>query len=284
MPESARRRTALITGAAGGIGAEVAHRLSRSGYRVIGVDLLADRVAEVLGDLPDLLAVGCDLGSVEATEELASRIEGEWADELEVLVCNAGVIAPGDVVDVDQAIIDTQLAVMLTGPIRLVSAAARTFSSRGRGHILATVSMGGIVALPGSAAYSATKAGLRAYLCALAVELRGSGVAVSGIYPSAVDTPMLMHEATHGGSLLNFVGKVSTTADVADAYERALRTRRLEVYVPYSDSLLTRTLEGLPWLLPHVLPAMNRTGLKGRDRFLRERGVALGQGAESVVP
>jgi hypothetical protein len=73
--------------------------------------------------------------------------------------------------------------------------------------------------------------------------------------------------------LLNFVGKISTPADVADGFERALRTRRLEIYVPYSDSLLTRAVESLPWLLPRLLPPMNRMGLRGRDRFLRERGV-----------
>jgi len=73
--------------------------------------------------------------------------------------------------------------------------------------------MGGILALPTSATYSAAKAGLRAFFAALNAELHSSGVHVSGIYPSAVDTPMLRHEATDGGSPLNFVGTVqpSTT-------------------------------------------------------------------------
>jgi short-subunit dehydrogenase len=268
-------RSALITGAAGGIGAEVARRLSAAGYRIIGVDLDTDRVSQAIGDLPGLMPVACDLGSLQDTELLAARIRTDWADELEILVCNAGIIAPGDVVDADQQLIDTQLAVMLNGPIRLITAAVREFSHHRRGHVLATVSMGGIVALPGSAAYSAAKAGLRAYLCALSAELAGTGVAVSGIYPSAVDTPMLRYEATHEGSLLNFVGKVSNASDVGDAYERALRTRRLETYVPYSDSLLSRAVESLPWLLPKMLPTMNRMGLKGRQRYLRDCGLSL---------
>ncbi|HWG26694.1 SDR family oxidoreductase [Actinospica sp.] len=274
-PTTRRRRTALLTGAAGGIGAEVARRLSAQGYRIIAVDLHAGAVSEALDGLPGIEAVECDLSDPAATAELAARIAGEWAEDLEVLICNAGIIAPGDAVDLPLEVVDRQLAVMLSGPIHVIAAAARTFTERERGHLLATVSMGGIIALPGSAAYSAAKAGLRAYLCALSAELNGTGVAVSGVYPSAVDTPMLMQEATHGGSLLNFVGKISTPSDVADAFERALRTRRLEIYVPYSDSLLTRAVESLPWLLPRLLPPMNRIGLRGRDRFLREHGVAL---------
>lgn len=274
-PTDGRRRTALLTGAAGGIGAEVARRLSARGYRIIGVDLHAGAVEEALAGLPGVEAAECDLSDPDATAELAARIAGEWAEDLELLICNAGIIAPGNAVDLPRDVVDRQLAVMLTGPIHLIAAAARTFTGRGRGHLMATVSMGGIIALPGSAAYSAAKAGLRAYLCALSAELRGTGVAVSGVYPSAVDTPMLMHEATHDGSLLNFVGKISTPADVADAFERALRTRRLEIYVPYSDSLLTRAVESAPWLLPSLLPPMNRMGLRGRDRFLREHGSTL---------
>jgi short-subunit dehydrogenase len=150
----------------------------------------------------------------------------------------------------------------------LIAAAVPGFVARNRGHVLATVSMGGILALPGSAVYSAAKAGLRAYLAALSAELHATKVSVSGIYPSAVDTPMLRHEATHGGSLLNFVGTVFTPAQIADAYERALDRKVLEVYVPYSDSVSTRLVESFPWLLPRLLPIFNRIGERGRLKFL----------------
>jgi short-subunit dehydrogenase len=145
--------------------------------------------------------------------------------------------------------------------------------AQGRGHIVATVSMGGILSLPGSAAYSAAKAGLRAYLAALRTELRGTGVAVSGIYPSAVDTPMLLHEATHDGSLLNFFGKVSTADDVADVFERALRRRGLEHYLPYGDSVLCRLLETFPWIVPPLLGPAEALGRRGRAKYLARKGI-----------
>lgn len=261
-------KTALITGAAGGIGRVLAARLAGRGYQIIAVDLDEGAVAGALAGVPGVTAVGCDLSDRTQTNDLTERIFGDWAESLELLIANAGVVVPGDVAvsGVDNAAL--QLDVMLVNVTRLIAAGAQVFQERGRGHIMATVSMGGIIALPGSAAYSAAKAGLRAYLWALSSELRGSGVAVSGIYPSAVDTAMLRHEAVYGGSPLNFFGKISTASDVADAYEKALATRRLETYLPYSDSVLSRIAQALPWIVPPLLPMLNRLGEKGRQRYL----------------
>jgi short-subunit dehydrogenase len=258
------RRLALVTGAAGGIGLEVSQRLVARGFELISVDR-----TEEIARIPEAsIAVGCDLGDRAQVRALGERIAHEWAEELEVLICNAGVIVPGDVLHTTHEAIDLQMSVMLLSAQHLIAAAVPGFVARDRGHVLATVSMGGILALPGSAVYSAAKAGLRAYLAALSAELRHTEVSVSGIYPSAVDTPMLRHEAAHGGSLLNFVGTVFTTAQVADAYERALDRRSLEVYLPYSDSVTTRIVESFPWLLPRLLPTLDRIGRRGLLKYL----------------
>lgn len=263
MPE-----TALITGAAGGIGRVLATRLAGRGYEIIAVDRSEAAVTEALAGVPGVVPVGCDLADRAETNHLAERIFGDWSGTLELLICNAGVVIPGDVAEASPDDVTAQLDVMLVNVTRLIGAGAAAFKARGRGHILATVSMGGIIALPGSAAYSAAKAGLRAYLWALSNELRGTGVAVSGIYPSAVDTAMLRHEAAHGGSPLNFFGTISTASDVADAYDKALASRRLETYLPYSDSVLSRVAQSLPWIVPPLLPVLNRLGEKGRERYL----------------
>jgi short-subunit dehydrogenase len=274
------RRLALVTGAAGGIGREVSCRLASRGYVVVAVErdeqLAGTAAAAIAGDA---IPVACDLSDRAAVAALSARIEDEWAADLELVVLNAGVIVPGDVVDSSAEVLRLQLDVMLGSVMELAAAAARAFVPKQRGHILATVSTGGILALPGSAAYSAAKAGLRAYLAALSAELRGTGVAVSGIYPSAVDTPMLLHEATHGGSLLNFVGTVSSVGSVADRYDRALRTRRLETFIPYSDSLLVRFLECVPWIVPWLLRPMNALGRRGRTKYLATKGIDVGQPA-----
>lgn len=268
-PNPMTRSLALITGAASGIGAEVAKRLHRRGYRVIAVDRtdeLARQAATSIG--AETISVGCDLSDSAELRSVCQRIATEWREDLEVVVCNAGVTVPADVVDQTPEQVDLQLDVILRSSMHLIQAALGVFLPQHRGHILATVSLGGICPLPGSAPYSAAKAGLRAFLAALNCEVAGTGVQVSGIYPTAVDTPMLVGEAELG-SPLNFLSSVLTVGDVADAYERALDKPRLEVYVPYHESLSARAALWTPGLIRRVLPFFNRIGERGRERYLR---------------
>ncbi len=265
----AERPLALVTGAAGGIGTGVARMLRGRGFEVVVVDVDEAAVERaVAAQEGDAIGVACDARDGAAVRALAARIRGEWADRLEVLVCNAGIIVPGDAAEAAPDDLDTQLDVMLRFPVHLLGAGADAMKARGRGHLLATVSMGGIVALPGSATYSAAKAGLRAFLWALHAELAGTGVRVSGIYPSGVDTAMLRHEATHGGSMLNFVGKVFTVDEVVRAYGRALDRDRLEVYLPVSDAVSSRLSSFSPANANRLIPLLERWGRKGHAKYL----------------
>ena len=135
---------------------------------------------------------------------------------------------------------------------------------------MATVSLGGVIAMPTSATYSAAKASLRAFLASLNAEVTNTGVQVSGIYPSAVDTPMLREEAVSGGSPLNFLSAVQTIDQVADAYERALKNGQLEVYVPWSESVSARIAMWTPAMIPRIIPLLNRIGERGRSKYLRQ--------------
>ncbi len=260
---------ALVTGAASGIGAEVARRLTERGFQVIAVDrneALALEAAEAAGS--NAIPVACDLSNQASVAELCERISGEWSNRLEVLVCNAGIIVPSNVADLDGATVDRHIDIMLRAPMHMIRSAIPGMLARRSGHIMATVSMGGIVPMPGSSAYSAAKCGLRAFLSSLYSEVRSDGVKVSGIYPSAVDTPMLREEASSGGSALNFVGDVKSIVDVADVYEKALDRGKLEYYVPYSDSITGRLTTLKLSAIPRMLPMLEKIGERGRARFL----------------
>ncbi|MBT0567193.1 SDR family oxidoreductase [Williamsia sp. CHRR-6] len=264
-------RYALITGAAGGIGLEVARRMARRGYTVVAVERdieLATTAAERIG--ASSVPVACDLSDRDSTAALAERIRTEWADALEVAFLNAGIIIPGKVVDIAPEIIDKHLTIMLNSTTVLAQAAATVMVARGRGAIVATVSHGGILALPGSAPYSAAKAGLRAFLTALHHEVREAGVSVSALFPSAVDTPMLEHEAASGGSTLNFIGKISTIDDVADAFDEALRTGKPELHIPRGDGLFVALMQSFPRIARKLMPYAEQLGAKGRDRYLAQ--------------
>ena len=263
--------SALITGAASGIGAAVARRFAQRGSHVIAVDRTAELAEQAAADIgPKATAVGCDLADGSSLAELCERVSGEWRHDLDVLVCNAGVIIPDHVAGLTPEQLDLQIDVVLRAPIQLIRAALPEFLARNRGHLMATVSLGGICPLPASAAYSAAKAGLRAFLAALNTEIWDTDVHVCGIYPTAVDTPMLRHEARAGGSTLNFLSAVKTVDDVADAYERALDKPKLETYVPYHESLSSRAALWTPALIPRVYPFFHRIGERGRQKYLRK--------------
>ncbi len=261
---------ALVTGGGGAMAGEIALRLERLGYSLVLVDVDEERMAAVASSLRGGAQTHvADLSDLAAIRAVAEWIETEHSD-LDLLVNNAGIIRPGDIADLEADVIERHITVNLLAPMQITAAAARGMKARGRGDIVSIVSMGGILALPGSASYAASKFGLRGFQTSIRSELAPYGVRVMGVFPSGVDTPMLRYEATHGGSPLNFVGKVKTVVDIGDAVEKALRTGKLETYVPYGDSLTTRVVGSLPWSVEKVVPLFTKSGEKGRAAFIAE--------------
>ncbi|WP_304176405.1 SDR family oxidoreductase [Phenylobacterium aquaticum] len=266
-------RTALITGGAGAIATALSARFLERGFDLLLVDIDADRLEAAARAAPDRIrAHRADLTKPEDLEAVAELIGA--TPDLSVLVNNAGVIRPGDYADLAYDDVALHMAVNLVAPLRLTHAAAQRFRAERQGCILSIVSAAGMVALPGSAAYSASKFGLRGLLIALAQELEPAGVKVRSLFPGAVDTPMLRYEATHGGSVLNFLNPDVLTADqVAAAAMKAMDGSRIEVSLPAGDALLARLICAFPALMPTVLPHFVKQGEQGLKRFLKSRGL-----------
>lgn len=265
--------TALITGGAGAIASALSGKLLERGYNLLLIDLDEGRLAAAAQRAPDRIRTHvADLTRPADLEGVAELIGA--TPDLTLLVNNAGVIRPGDYADLGYEDVALHMAVNLMAPMRLTHAAAQRFRAEGEGCILSIVSAAGLVALPGSAAYSASKFGLRGLLIALAQELEPQGVKIRSLFPGAVDTPMLRYEATHGGSVLNFLNKDVLTADqVAAAAVRAMDGRRIEVSLPEGEALLGRIICAFPALMPRVLPHFVKQGEQGLKRFLDSRGL-----------
>ena len=259
---------ALVTGSTGGIGARVAEALAGRGYRLVLMDLDRTRLEQQAARHPGAHIEPLDLARQDAVLDWARALQAVDATPIDVAFVNAGVIAVGDVVDLPTEELLLQLQVNLVSTAIMVQALARRMASAGGGHLIATVSMGGIVSLKGSAAYSASKFGLRGLLWGLRDELRPRGVQVCGIYPAGVDTPMLRHEARHGGSALNFVGQPVSPDDVAQAVMAAIERPRLETYVPASEGVTGRLAGAFPGLLAQLYPWLEKMGERGRAAYL----------------
>jgi len=268
-------KTAIVTGGGGAIARSLSKLLVERGYRLTLVDIDEASLATAAAGLPvSTQTITKDLSTAEG----AAAVEDEILSrpELDLLVNNAGIIRPGNIVDLPFAEMERHIAINLLAPMRLTKAAASVMAKRGAGTILSIVSAAGLVALPGSAAYSASKFGLRGFLTAASLELEPRGVKVRGVFPGAVDTPMLRFEATHGGSALNFLNKdVLSAVDVANACLRAIDGKKLETHLPFSDSVTARLVCAAPGLLPHLIPIFQKQGEKGLKRFLQSRGLEV---------
>ena len=265
-------RWAVVTGATGGIGGAFARRLHAEGFKLLLVGRRAERLSELETELSGSEAFPCNLADRAETMRLCDRIR-ELGAELDTVVANAGTVSPGPLASKAIEEVEEVVDVALYGSVRVIHAALPAMLERGSGTIIANVSLGGIIALENYTGYSIAKFGMRGFLWSLWSELQGKGVDVIGIYTGAVDTDMLRKEARHSyGSPLNFMGTPMKAEAVVDAALKARGTNRLEVHLPYSDSLLSRVLAWKPRWLGRIAPRLVASGEKGRKRYLASLG------------
>ena len=217
-----RGRTALVTGATGGLGHAIARALHARGASLI----LTGRRAELLAPLEAETggrALTCDLGDRASVERLV-----EDAGPVDVLVANAGIPGSGHISSFSAGDIDRALAVNLRAPMVLARELAGPMAARGSGHIVFVSSLSGKVASGGGSVYAATKFGLRGFAHGLREDLRDSGVGVSVVLPSFIRDSGMFHDS--GVTLPGFVG-TKTPDDVAGAVLRAIERDRAELDV-----------------------------------------------------
>jgi gluconate 5-dehydrogenase len=175
-----RRRTALVTGAAGGLGQPIARGLAGTGVHVI----LQGRRADALAALA--AAIRADGGSAEPLvldleEEAALDVALAALPPVDILVNNAGHRDRRPLGELDRAAVRRMLEVNLVAPFDLARRVARRMAAGGR--ILNITSIAGQIARGGDAAYTASKGGLEALTRALAAELGPHGITVNAVAP-----------------------------------------------------------------------------------------------------
>ena len=184
-------KTALVTGATGGIGAEIARTLHARGAHVVLSGTreavlqelaasLAERVSTAAANLSDAASVD---GLIEAAEAAAGR-------PLDILVANAGITRDGLLMRMKDDDWDTVLKVNLESYFRLSRAAMRGMMKRRFGRIIGITSVVGVMGNPGQANYAASKAGMIGFSKALAQEVASRGITVNCVAPGFIESPM----------------------------------------------------------------------------------------------
>lgn len=284
MPDSTPPpKYAFITGAGSGIGAEVAKRLDQAGYQLIISGSNPNKLRALAENLENSPIIEvADLTNRQNVQALCRKLKNDYAG-LAVAFINAGTVEIGAFADRAPDAIDREIDINLRSALHLIHACIPGMQQQRCGHIIATSSIGGTLAMRGSSVYSATKFALRGFLSGLQQELIADGIKVSGIYPGAIDTPMLRYEALNGGSPLNFLHEPKSVEDVAKGFMRTLKTGQLETYIPYSDSISSRLIGLIPWAIPKLLPRFEKAGEKGRRKFIESRNLQVNDSPQSQI-
>lgn len=215
-------RTALLTGATGGIGHAIARALHARGAKLI----LTGRRADVLEPL------AAELSATALAADLALRADVDRlideAGHADIVVNNAALPASGPLLDFSVEEIDRALEVNLRAPTVLARHFGEAMAARGEGHIVFISSLSGKTGQAGSGLYSATKFGLRGLVQGLRGDLAPQNVGVSTVFPGFIRDAGMFHES--GTVLPKGVG-TSTPEEVAKAVVSAIERNRFEVDV-----------------------------------------------------
>jgi NAD(P)-dependent dehydrogenase (short-subunit alcohol dehydrogenase family) len=180
------RRPAVVTGASSGIGAATALRLAEHGFPVaLGArraDRLEDVAAQIRADGGEAVVHRLDLTDDDSVSAFAKAVQADLGD-VEVVVSNAGVVAPGTITEVDPERFTRELDLTVVGAHRLVRAFVPAMVERRRGDIVFVSSDTVVRGRPFMAAYSSGKWGLEGMVASLQMELEGSGVRASVVRP-----------------------------------------------------------------------------------------------------
>ncbi len=187
-------QTALVTGAAGGIGAAVVRLLAEQGTTVVAVDRDADRLAEEVAKLrAESLQVAdfpVDVSDSAAVEAVVAAAE-EQIGPIDQLVNAAGVLRLGPVRDITDEDLRAMLDVNVTGVLNVTRAVVNRMIPRARGSIVTVTSNAAATPRAGRAAYAASKAAATQLVKSLGLEVAQYGIRCNTVAPGSTDTPML---------------------------------------------------------------------------------------------
>lgn len=226
-------RTALLTGATGGLGRATASALAARGVSLILSGRKPDALDELAAELPGdgHRTIPSDLSEPGAAEKLAGE-----AGAVDILIANAGLPGTGRLPEMSQEQLACTLRVNLEAPIFLARALEPAMLERKAGHMVFIASLSGKSATPLSSIYNATKFGLRGFALGLRTDLDPHGIGVSIVSPGTIREAGMY--ADSGAKPIPGLG-TGTPQQVADAVVKAIEHNKVEIAVaPMRQRLL----------------------------------------------
>lgn len=190
-------KVALVTGAASGIGYEIARTFAREGAKVLLLDLNREAVEKAAEQLQsegrEALGAGCDVtdeGQLKASIEKSVETFGR----LDILVNNAGLQFVSPIEDFPTETFERLLTIMLTAPFVAIKHAFPVMKRQRQGRIINMASINGLIGFAGKAAYNSAKHGVIGLTKVAALEGAAHGITVNALCPGYVDTPLVRNQ------------------------------------------------------------------------------------------
>lgn len=214
--------SALVTGAAGGLGLAIGKRLAASSYRVGLVDIDASGAESAASEIEGAAGYGCDVTSESSVADMLRWFENHFGSCPDVLVNNAGIVRFGDLLEHSVEDFRKVIDVNLVGTFLLAREVGRRMAERGSGAIVNITSLNAVQPSPDAGAYPASKAAVAKLTEQLALTLGPKGVRVNAVAPGFIDAGMSKPiyndpevRAVRGASVP--AGRIGTAEDVAAA-------------------------------------------------------------------
>ena len=215
-------KTALVTGASGGIGGAIAKALAAQGARVALSGTRVEALEKVRAELAgvDHAITPCNLSDTAAVDALVGQGEQALGGRLDILIANAGITKDGLLLRMKDEDFQNVLKINLEGYFRLSRAALRNMMKNRWGRIIGITSVVGVTGNPGQANYAASKAGMIGFTKALAAEVASRNVTANCIAPGFIASPMtdVLNEAQKAALMTKIpAGRLGEGSDVAAA-------------------------------------------------------------------
>jgi NAD(P)-dependent dehydrogenase (short-subunit alcohol dehydrogenase family) len=220
-------KTAIVTGAAGGIGYAVAERFLKEGARVVIADFDAEKgakAAKTLGSDGSVRFIRTDVGDAGQVAGMVEEAVSAFG-EIDILVSNAGIVHGADFLDIAEADFDRVLRVNLKGVFLTGQAVARRMAERVRaggpaGTIINMSSVNAVFAIPTQVPYSVSKGGVNQLTKVMALSLAPFGIRVNAIGPGSIMTDILKAVANDKAAMDRIMmrtplGRIGDPAEIA---------------------------------------------------------------------
>jgi 3-oxoacyl-[acyl-carrier protein] reductase len=214
-------KTALVTGATGGIGGAIARSLHAQGAHVVLSGTREEVLATLAGEFGERVSIApANLSDSASVDGLVAKAEEAAGAPLDILVANAGITRDGLMLRMKDEDWEQVIKVNLESYFRLSRAALKGMMKRRAGRIIGVTSVVGVTGNPGQTNYAASKAGMIGFSKSLAQEVGSRGITVNCIAPGFIASPMtdVLNEAQRETILKNIpAGRLGTGDEIAAA-------------------------------------------------------------------